>query len=265
MVSPTFAEVDSITKITVGWSIGFALILFISALLPVAAQPSDSLIRIALIDDFSGLGRERGDQVRVLFENYVKATNEKGGLTVGSRTYKIELIRYDTGSSSAAAAHELMSRAAEVDRAIVAVCRSFGCAQVANETNTPLILTASSMILPQRASNTFLIRAPSQQDFAKQTSLAIETLHKALITASEPTREKVTVALRSLKFVSELGEVRFDESGNNIGQVTYPFRPDGAGCTNSCGSTCPSNCGGTSCTKSGPNQCCSICGMPRPN
>ena len=158
-----------------------------------------------------------------------------------------------------------MTTASVVDRAIVAVCSYPICAQRAEQTKTPLILTAASVVLSNGESSTFLIRAPSPEDFLKQTGLAIKTLHEALVRVAEPTPEKLTATLGRLDFVSELGAVRFDKSGNNVGQVAYPFRPDAAGCTSSCGSTCPSNCGQTSCTKSGGNECCSICGMPRPN
>jgi ABC-type branched-subunit amino acid transport system substrate-binding protein len=242
----------------------FFLSLLFLPLLPTVAQPSDNIIRVALIEDFSGARQERGNQVRALFDNYARTTNNGGGLAVGPRTYEIQLITYDAGSKVDMAAVQ-MARAAEFDKATVVVCSYYVCASKAEETKTPLILTASSVVLSKGNSNTFLIRAPSQDDSIKQAGLAVKALHQALVRSVEPTSEKITATLRRLDFSSELGSVRFDESGNNVGLVAYPFRPDAAGCTSSCGSTCPSNCGQTSCTKTGGNECCSICGMPRPN
>jgi ABC-type branched-subunit amino acid transport system substrate-binding protein len=263
MATPIFTSRHQGTQIKVAWSSGLALILSISALLLVAAQASDNITRIAIIDDFSGPSRKRGDQLRHLFDDYAKATNEKGGISVGHELYKIELIVRDTGGSRSAAAAK-MNEAVLKDNAAVAVCSYISCAQAAEQTKTPLILTAAgSTHLSHGETNTFLIWAPSTDDFERQTNLAIKTLHEALAHAAEPTPEKITAALRDLKFTSDLGEVHF--GNNNLGKAVYPFRPNTYGCGDSCGSSCPSNCGQTSCTKSDGNKCCSICGMPRPN
>jgi ABC-type branched-subunit amino acid transport system substrate-binding protein len=264
MATPTFTSQHQGTQIKVDWSIGLVLTLFISALLLIAAQARDNVIRIAVVDDFSGLNHVRGDRVSLLFDNYATEANAKGGIKVGHDLYKIELIKYDAGSDPGRAAAK-MQEAVQRDQAAVAVCSHLSCVQAAEQTKTPLILTAAkSARLSHGETNTFLIWTPSPGDFELQANLAIKTLHEALTHAAEPTPEKITTALRDVDFSSGLGRVHFDKSGNNLGTAAYPFRPDTAGCTNSCGSSCPSNCGQTPCTKSGGNECCSICGMPRP-
>ena len=264
MATSTFASQHQGTQTKVAWSVGLVLTLCILASLLIAAQARDNVIRIAVVDDFSGRNRARGDRVSLLFDNYATEANAKGGIKVGRELYKIELITYDAASDPGRAAAK-MQEAALKDQAAVAICSHLSCVQRAEETKTPLILTAAkSARLSHGETNTFLIWTPSPDDFELQANLAIKTLDEALTHAAEPTREKITTALRDLDFSTGLGRVHFDKSGNNLGTAVYSFRPDAAGCTNSCGSSCPSNCGQTPCTQSSGNLCCSICGMPRP-
>jgi ABC-type branched-subunit amino acid transport system substrate-binding protein len=245
--------------------LALVLALLISALPLVAAKASDDVIRLAVIDDLTGPTSARGDKVRPLFENYAKATNAKGGITVGQKSYKIEVLIYDAAGSPPKAA-AAMVEAVQKDRVALAVCPHLACVEPAERAKTPLIFTpGKSNGLSHNETNTFLIWVPSPSDFVQQSNLAIKTLHEALTHATEPTPEKITAALRDVKIASDFGEVRFDKVGNNIGKAAYRFRPDTAGCSNSCGKTCPSNCGQVTCDKSGDNQCCSIRGMPRPN
>ncbi len=244
--------------------LGFVFVVTFCASLNVGAQPSDNVIQVALIYDFSGVHKDQSNQVRrALFENSFNATNIRG-LVVGSKTYKIQVVVYDTESRPDVAAVRMRS-AVEHDKVNVAVCSDYACAQPAEETKTPLILTGTSAGLSHGESNTFLIKAPGPEALVKQSGLALETLNRALVRADGFTPEKITVSLRKLDFAGDLGAVRFDKAGNNVGLVAYPFNPGASGCTSSCGSTCPSNCGNNSCSKSNGNECCSICGMPRPN
>ncbi len=244
--------------------LGFVFVVTFCASLNVGAQPSDNVIQVALIYDFSGVHKDQSNQVRALFENSFNATNTRGGLVVGSKTYKIQVVVYDTESRPDVAAVKMRS-AVEHDKVNVAVCSNYACAQPAEETKTPLILTGTSAGLSHGESNTFLIKAPGPEALVKQSGLALKTLNEALVGADELTPEKITASLRKLNFAIDLGAVHFDKAGNNVGLVAYPFNPGASGCTSSCGTTCPSNCGSTSCSKSGGNECCSICGMPRPN
>lgn len=101
---------------------------------------------------------------------------------------------------------------------------------------------------------------------ASSSMRPIETiiLNQALAKANQPIPEKIWDALREANVTDGIGSVHFDKSGNNAGRVTYPFRQltgiNESGCTK----TCPSDCGKTTCGKDGDNQCCNICGMPRP-
>ena len=262
MATPSLTSPRLRRKIKARLVVGIALISLASALPPLQAQPADNILRIGLVEDLSGATKEGGSRVRALFENYAQTTNARGGIDVGKRSYKIQVIVYDAGGSPMKA-HESMRRATESDKVVVAVCPYITCMHVAEETKTPLILTESSRNLSKEQPTTFLVRAPTPDNFAD--SLIIKTLDEALKQASEPTSARVAEALRSLKIEGALGEVRFDKSGNNVGLVAFPFRPDGAGCTNSCAKDCPSNCGKNKCSKSDGNECCSICGRPQPN
>ena len=257
LTSPLFGR-----KIKVWSVIGIALISIVSALLPSVAQPTDNIIKIALVEDLSGAFREHGVRLNAVFEDYAKTTNKNGGIRVGGKSYLIQLITYDAGGQEKQA-YVSMERATQRDKVTVAVCPYAICARLAEETKTPLILTQSSRNLSKDQPTTFLVRAPTPDNFAD--SLIIKTLDEALKQASEPTPAKIAEAFRSLRIESSLGEVRFDKSGNNVGLVAFPFRPDAAGCTNSCAKDCPSNCGKNKCSKSDGNECCSICGRPQPN
>jgi hypothetical protein len=266
MAGSTFNPRRRSAQVDVAWPLALASVLLVSALSPAAAQASDDVIRIAVIDDLSGPTHARGDQVRPLFEDYAKKANANGGIRIGQKSYKVELLMYDAAGAPEKAA-VAMEKALQKDRVAVAVCPHFACVSPAERAKTPLILTpGKSAGLSNSETNTFLIWAPSSSDFAQQTNLAIKTLDEALTHTAEPTREKITASLRDVKIASDFGEVQFDKRGNNTGKAVYPFRPDTAGCSDSCArNSCPSNCGQRPCSKSGENQCCSICGMPRPN
>jgi ABC-type branched-subunit amino acid transport system substrate-binding protein len=115
MVGSTFNPPRRSAQIDLAWPLALALALFVSALSLAHAQASDDVIRIAVIEDLSGPTRARGDQVRPLFEDFAKVTNANGGIRVGQKSYKIELIVYDTeGKEPNAAA--AMEKAAQADR-----------------------------------------------------------------------------------------------------------------------------------------------------
>lgn len=231
---------------------------------PASAQSSDDKIKIGLIEDLS-FG-ERGQKVVQAFKDSLKSTWPNGTVNVGTKTYNLEIITYDAAGKEDVAATKAR-QAIDIDRVIILFSPHIACMDIANRSKVPLILTStkSSLRLDKQDAATFFIWAPSVEDSGKQIGLAVKTFNEAIKHTSEPTSEKLISALRAVQVTSELDQIRFDKFGYNEGKAAYPFRPDAAGCTSSCGSTCPSNCGSTACTKSGANQCCSICGMPRPN
>ena len=228
---------------------------------------ADDIIKIAVIDDLSGPFADRGKRVTDLFKEYFTATNNAGGVSIGQRKYKIEgFFRDSQGhpANAAAAARQVT----ESDKVAVVICSNLGCVTPAEETKTPLILTYGGWSLSGKESSTFLINAPTRDDFETQVKLAIQTLHQALTRSYQPTPDKIMDALRKVDITDSLGAVRFDKSGNNAGRVSYPFRKISGinqSCSKSCAATCPKDCGQTTCSKDGNDQCCNVCGMPRPS
>ncbi|SCB32471.1 substrate-binding protein [Bradyrhizobium yuanmingense] len=234
-------------------------------LVPAAAQSSDDRIKIAIIEDLSGPLGERGQKAVAAYQEAFKRSWPNGYVSVGSSTFKLETITYDAGGKPDVAA--MYTRLAiQNERVAVVFSPHISSISIANDAKVPLILTSANpnLVLDKAEASTFYIRAPSTDDFGKQIKLAVRTLHDAMKLAPEPSSEKLIRALRDVQVTAELDQIRFDKFGNNTGRVVYRFRPDAAGCSDSCGTTCPTNCGDTACSKSGGNECCSICGMPRP-
>ncbi len=234
-------------------------------LMPAAAQSYDERIKIAIIENLSGVPGERAQKAAAAYQEAFKAAWPNGSIRVGSRTFSYETITFDAGGKPDVAAN-YTRQAIQNQRVAVVFSSHISSMSVANDAKVPLILTSANpnLVLDKEEASTFYVRAPSTDDFGKQIKLAVQTLQEAMKLAPEPSSEKLIKALRDVHVTAGLDQIRFDKSGNNTGRVVYQFRPDAAGCSDSCGTTCPTNCGGNSCTKSGGNECCSICGMPRP-
>src|SRR5260370_1179889 len=190
-----------------------------AACAPASAQ-SDDVIKIAVIDALSGPSADRGKQVTDLYKRYIEATNAAGGISIGQRKYKIE-GRFEDSEGNPMKAANAAAKAIAHD-AVAVICPDPGCIGPAERTKTPLILTFGGWSLSEKVSNTFLINAPSRDDFETQTKLAIKTLHQALTQSQQPTSEKIADARRKVEIRDSLGAVRFDKSGNNAGCVSYP-------------------------------------------
>jgi ABC-type branched-subunit amino acid transport system substrate-binding protein len=248
--------------------IRFIVTVFLFALTSQATLAQQNVIRIAVIEPLSGPFAERGRQSLAVYERHIREINEGGGLAVGPTRYSVELIVRDSQSKPDVAFAALTEEIVR-NGVIAAICDNIACRRVAEEYKTPTILKVPSTQLPQtgRENYGFLINAPSSEDFLIQAELAIVALRRGIATSPQPTSEDITRTLRNLDTEINLGRIKFDASGNNVGLVPYRFRPtsrpDGAGCTNSCGKTCPTNCGQTACETHDSSLCCSVCGRPR--
>jgi hypothetical protein len=244
--------------------IAFAPLCLLLALTGGSAFAQGNDIKIAFIEDLSGPAADRGKSIMEVYKKYVDDLNRAGGLSIGGTRRPIRAMYFDSGSDMRVAA-EKVRRAAIQEQAVLLVCSHASCLQPAEEARTPLILTASGFSLSGVNATTFLINAPGRDDFEKQAVLARTVLHEALSRSGEPTRDDILAALRLINIKTDEGSVRFDQTGNNIGPVSFRLspasRPDAAGCTNMCAKTCPSDCNG-SCSASGDNQCCSVCSRP---
>jgi ABC-type branched-subunit amino acid transport system substrate-binding protein len=244
--------------------LAFALLASFVTAVTANAQGAD-VIKVAVVDDLSGPYADRGKLVTDMYKKYIEDTNAAGGISVGQRKYKIE-GRFEDSAGNPKNAAAATEKAISND-AVVVLCPDLGCMGPAERTKTPLILTFGGWSISQKVSSTFLINAPTRDDFEMQAKLAIKTLHTALSKSQQPTPENITDALRKVDITDSLGAVHFDKSGNNAGRVTYPFRKISGinqSCSKSCASTCPKDCGQTACSKDGTDQCCNVCGMPRP-
>jgi hypothetical protein len=244
-----------------------AIVLLPNIVSLAVAQPNS--VTVGVIEQLSGSRASRGQQFVNVYKKNVDAANLAGGVLIGGTRYKIGLVTKDSAGDPARA-NAMAQEAVVRDKAVSLLCHSIGCREAAERNETPTILTEPAFKLTTPGKRiAFVINVPSPDDFEAQAELAYHALQQAIANSGRPSAEQIITALRNLNLNTEFGRVRFDELGNNIGLVRFPFRsgsrPDAAGCSNSCGSTCPNNCGQIACSKdSNNNQCCSICGRPLP-
>jgi hypothetical protein len=242
----------------VGGILAFSLIGSISS-------RSEDMVRIGVIIPRTGRMGDYGNRIEAMYEEILKEVRKGGGLQFKSTRRRLEFIFKDSGSQPA-----ISYRAAqwliEKDKVSAIICFSMACASY--QTSVPLLLIAPDSRITRHLSQTFLIVSPSYKDVVIQSELAVRALIAVFHQISEPRADDITQGLRNLNMSSPIGSVRFDNLGNNIGLVPFPYRgfggPNAAGCTSSCGSSCPSNCGKIACEKNGGDQCCSLCGEPLP-
>jgi hypothetical protein len=224
----------------------------------------DTVVHIGVVETLSGLLADRGNQVVNIYRNNIDRVNSEGGLTIGQTRYKIDLVVKDSQSNLGMAV-EKAKELILLDKVAALLCYTRACAPSAEEYRIPTLLVDYSFRLTEARRNVFLIVAPGPDGFKTQAELAMAALRRAMTTSGRPSSENIAAAFRAIDFTTSLGSIKFDEFGNNIGVVPYPFRiSPNASCANSCGASCPSNCGQVACTKSGGSECCSICTRPAP-
>ena len=241
-----------------------AIILASAIVNGVAAQ--DRVARISVIEDLTGPDSRRGALANSIYRRALSQITAAGGIRSNSDVRRIDLIVKDSSSNPALTA-TLVAQAIAQDRPDIVMCSRQACLQAAVGANIPVIFTGGGFrITSDRSRNVFAINAPGFDDTEPQAELAIRTAIEAVRDARELTTDSLITAIKNLAFTSDFGSVRFDDLGNNIGQIAYRIgptsRPDAAGCSRSCASSCPTACGTNKCTKEGSNECCDICGMP---
>src|SRR5450759_5185647 len=78
-------------------------LLFTAAIVLAGAANAQEMLKIGMIGDLSGAAAVWGKAVQGGVELAAKETNAAGGLKVGGKTYKIEVIAYDDQYNAAKA------------------------------------------------------------------------------------------------------------------------------------------------------------------
>ncbi|MDH3234529.1 MAG: ABC transporter substrate-binding protein [Alphaproteobacteria bacterium] len=133
--------------------------------LGVTTQAAAETLTIGIVSATTGPLAAPGKFQLNGFKLAAEEVNSKGGVTIGGKTYKVELKIYDTHCNAAAGA-SAMQRLASVDRVPVVLgelCSSVAAAEapIAKDFKVPLILTVPTGPSPPRGGNPYLFRVNS--------------------------------------------------------------------------------------------------------
>jgi len=133
--------------------------------LGVTTQAAAETLTIGIVSATTGPLAAPGKFQLNGFKLAAEEVNSKGGVTIGGKTYKVELKIYDTHCNAAAGA-SAMQRLASVDRVPVVLgelCSSVAAAEapIAKDFKVPLILTVPTGPSLTRGGNPYLFRVNS--------------------------------------------------------------------------------------------------------